>query len=844
MILLPPEISCFLTRTDTPKKAIESCYSATRFTLLLNEVTSSLPNIDIREMRLWMRAFLACVDIPSTLEGLRKAEPIINQILVSVFGSSCNCVPMEAQAVSTALFIALNKPPLLQDKRYGQTPKHAGSQLFAYHLTALNPFSPANAPVGFTYNLYRLWGLKIHLGLRKILLDPKLDDETKKGYATSARSFFQLLRNLPGVPPSVLPEQADDLFQNHLQAFVAAAADPKNKCQWSSRTTNAHRKRLELLYSNQTSAAHPYVRARGIEHIDQFTETFDGEPTGDHKKRDGFGSTVVTFPIANNSDDRFPDPEVLELLHQQSRQGVSAKFPRISRKTEHRYILSQYSLWWDAQSLQRPDLRKLYRAIDALVCETPNHLGVSVYLLLLLFTGRPLKQAIHARIGKCTDLDRRTVDPSHDHVLFIDPAKQRLFFQHRFRSSFHDGRNEIWKPTLFWIALPVPDPLTILFEQYVSWLKERELLSVDKPFFYVDYGEPRQMKPEDVRRILVRKLPHGSEDVTPARISQSFGPLFSHGFGLDEVSRRLITGRAMGRTFAPISYTRLEWQELNERYKKCCLAVHEYAKPERSSHEWWTRSAKQVSMRQSTKQPAAGSPLVMQEDEYKSLVKSLVTRVLMTSRQPHPQPIEHHNAYTGYVYLLLLRLGMRPTNKPGYLREDFQAAAEYLPIFDKNSSLHFEERLITVPRTVQYAIEQLAIGKTRLKQYLFFKHGPDKPDRIPKELFFFLEPNGNPIPFTLARFDKVIRELGVGEFVAVQRNIGRHSLRTMLWERRIPDDIIGAWLGHLQVGRGPLEIHSSTLLGPALRVISMQLEEALEIAGFKNLPYFAFEKPL
>jgi hypothetical protein len=843
MLPLPHEISYFLTQTGTPEEALKRRYSATRFTLLLNEITPSLHHIDSREVDLWLRAFLACLDTPSTLKGLRKAELIIGKILGEAFRHQ-KCAPSEAQAVYSALFSVLTSPPLAQDKRYDESPLQSESQLFTYHLAAFDPYTPLSAPANYVNRLCRLWGFRIHLGLREIVSDNGLDYETKKGYATSARFFFRLLRNLPGVPPSVLPAQADDLFQRHLDAFVAAAADPQNKCQWSSRTTKAHRKRLELLYSNQTSSAHPYVRARGIEDIDQFTETFDGEPTGDHNKRDGFGFTVVTFPIANNSDDRFPDPEVLELLHQQSRQGVCAKFPRISRKTEHRYILSQYSLWWDAQSLQRPDLRKLYRAIDALVCETPNHLGVSVYLLLLLFTGRPLKQAIHARIGKCTDLDRRTVDPSHDHVLFIDPAKQRLFFQHRFRSSFHDGRNEIWKPTWFWIALPVPDPLTVLFEQYVSWLKERELLSIDKPFFYVDYGEPRQMKPEDVRRILVRKLPHGSEDVTPARISQSFGPLFSHGFGLDEVSRRLITGRALGRTFAPISYTRLEWQELNERYKKCSLALHEYAKPERSSHEWWTRSAKQGAMKQSTKQPAAGSPLVMQEDAYKSLVKSLVTRVLLTSRQPRPQAIEHHNAYTCYAYLLLLRLGMRPTNKPGYLREDFQAAAEYLPIFDKNSGQHYEERLITVPRTVQYAIKQLAIGKTRLEQYLFFKRGPDKATRIPKELFFFLEPTGNPIPFTLAHFDEVLRELGAGEFVAVQRNIGRHSLRTMLWERSIPDDIIGAWFGHLQVGRGPLEIHSSTLLGPALRVISLQLEEALEIAGFKNLPYFAFEKPL
>lgn len=64
----------------------------------------------------------------------------------------------------------------------------------------------------------------------------------------------------------------------------------------------------------------------------------------------------------------------------------------------------------------------------------------------------------------------------------------------------------------------------------------------------------------------------------------------------------------------------------------------------------------------------------------------------------------------------------------------------------------------------------------------------------------------------------------------------------MFWERFIPDDISGGWLGHLRVGRGPLEFHSSTLLGQALLLISIQIEEALKNAGFKKLPYFGFSK--
>lgn len=345
----------------------------------------------------------------------------------------------------------------------------------------------------------------------------------------------------------------------------------------------------------------------------------------------------------------------------------------------------------------------------------------------------------------------------------------------------------------------------------------------------------------DVRSVLAKILPCGPEGITPGRISQSFVPLFSHGFGLDEISKRLISGRALGRAFAPISYTRFEWREMSERYNNCCLELHDYAKPQDSSEGWWTRTSKRPVNKPAIKWEAAGSPLVMQEGAYCALVRSLNKRIAETSRMPHPQPIDHHNAYTCYVYLLLLRLGIRPRNKPGYLRKEFQAGCGYLTVSDKNSGSHYEDRLIRLPPLVQHAVKQLVLGQERLRHYLFFMHGPNRANRIPEDLLFFLSPKGDPIPFTLARFDNFLdSRLGARVFVAVQRNVGRHSLRTMFWERSIPDDISGGWLGHLRVGRGPLEFHSSTLLGQALLLISNQVEEALRNAGFKKLTYFGF----
>jgi len=839
MLSLPEEIRYFLAETGTPETAIERRYSETRFTLLLNEIIRNIKPIDVREVKLWLRSFLACVDVPSSLVGLRKADLVIGKMLGEGFRSQ-GCAPFQAQAVYHALFTVLTTPPLKADEWFQKTPRQSESQLLTYHLAAFDPFAP-HIPSGQSpYYLYRLWGFRIHLGLRKILSDSGLNDETKKAYGTSARFFFKLLCHLPNVPFAIALPLSDALFRTHLDTFVAEAIKRKNQLGWNNQTIKVHRQRLELLYANEVNA--PHLRPTGIESLDNVTESFDGEPTSSKNSKASFGPTVVTLSTENDSDDRIPDPVFVELLHQQAHKTVSFSLPKISRKIEHRYILSQFSLWWDTPSLQRRDLIELYEAVGVLIGETPNYLGVSLYLLLLLFTGRPLRHAINARIGKSADLNARTIEASNDHVLFIDPKRGCLFFQHRMRSSFHDGATKTWRPTLFWVCIPVPDPLTYLFNQYVAWLKEHKLLRIDHPFFYFGRGEvQRQLTVRDVRSVLAKILPCGPEGITPGRISQSFVPLFSHGFGLDEISKRLISGRALGRAFAPISYTRFEWREMSERYNNCCLELHDYAKPQDSSEGWWTRTSKRPVNKPAIKWEAAGSPLVMQEGAYCALVRSLNKRIAETSRMPHPQPIDHHNAYTCYVYLLLLRLGIRPRNKPGYLRKEFQAGCGYLTVSDKNSGSHYEDRLIRLPPLVQHAVKQLVLGQERLRHYLFFMHGPNRANRIPEDLLFFLSPKGDPIPFTLARFDNFLdSRLGARVFVAVQRNVGRHSLRTMFWERSIPDDISGGWLGHLRVGRGPLEFHSSTLLGQALLLISNQVEEALRNAGFKKLTYFGF----
>jgi len=622
------DLDAFLEGSQTSTDCLEREYSSKLFRLVLHEVHRALPGRNGRQVEAWIRAFLGCLDVPSTLIGLAKAEPVLAYILEKSFEASAQEVPEVPVTICTTLFAVLNNPPLNQDRRYQQRPAQAQSQLFTFHLTAVNPFAPQKPPAHFTGDLYRLWGFQIHRGLRGILDDPALDDETKKAYATSARAFYKLLRE-PDSLSSLPSVSEDELFETHLDVFKARAEACNAQLGWSDRTIESHGMRLMALYRRRPSHPHHHGR-KGIEYLSEYVEGFDGAPPGSEEGERTAGSapTVQTL-ISTESDEAleelYPDPDFYEVIHAgSSKSSTCPRLPRLSHKTVRRYILSNFGFWWDTTALQRKDLSELYVLVEGLIHESPRQVGLALFLLLLLYTGRPLRQLLHLQISRSGNLAQRTVSPDLDRALFIDLQKARLFYQHRYRASFQATPEQPWKPSLFWVSLPMPSPLGSLFHQYVEWLKDQGLAAVGEPFFYLARGgaAPTPLTLPILRRVLKSRQRRAGSSITVANIAQSFLPLFVHAFGLDEVASRIISGRALGRTFAPVNYTRMPWQALHQRYARCCLALHRYASPAMPLPGWWT-SAVESSNGGAEAGAAAGSPLVMTEERLQALARIL-----------------------------------------------------------------------------------------------------------------------------------------------------------------------------------------------------------------------------
>jgi hypothetical protein len=831
-MMFDSDVEDYLRLTSTPKEEL-SRYEGEVLDLLMTEIKGSLPDIEPETIRTWIQALFSSIGVHPSLRGLCLSKPVLNFIRDNFFpegsvGPTRRILEQLLQQFDRNTI----KPFLPPQKVYQEE-----AQLFTFHVKSIQPASNGQPCV-----LYELWGWKLHTGLRKVM-ERSTKDQTWKSYATSARAFFT---NFPHSKSRRVPKCRDwRAFKKDLEKFKAHSIR-----NWSPARLLEHCRQLKWLFIERLLDEHPHHGKQGWAFHEQpapspLRKQKRGKTTGDDRPSENV--TIVAEENEDSSEyDEDCDPRTVDLILTDPHRKVVSRRPYLPYHVLHRYILYQFPFWWDRSSLTRGELRRLYLDIESL-SERDETAGVGLLLGMLLYTGRTLKSLLEAKVYSCSEESY----PKHADGLYIDPNREILFFkQQTLRSSYRGSAHAGWLDSTRWITIPIPVPLRTIFKGYAKWLKQNGNFTQASQHYFFQAMFKEEIQP--LKRKFLGPILHAVLNRTkipaPTRIAQAFVPLLVHGFGLDNVLARMISGRGFARHCAQIHYTRIPETDLIARYATACDSLHDYITEEMPGAGWWqssvgTSSRNHPSARTSTR--GFGSPLVLEPHTFRRAVERLRKVIALSGRHSSSgNPVVNHNAYTCYVYLILLLLGVRPRNHPKLKRATFTTSPKkssmYLIVSDKQSALYFEQRVLEMPAVLSQALWCMASGSERVLSYVHQQIDPQS--TLPKDLLFFLEHDQKPKAFSLKHFTDLLKSWNIEVLPDAPRNIGRHWIRTNLRLEKFLDDAIDIHLGHQRAGRGAIEAHATTMLGPVLSILKLRMEKMLRDFGFTTLRYFPFCK--
>lgn len=831
-MMLDSDVERYLRLTSTPKEEL-SRYEGEVLDLLVREIGGSLPDIEPETIRKWIQALFSSIGVHPSLRGLRLSKPVFRFIRNKFF-------PKGSIGPARRIFKQLLKEfdrkaiePFLPPQKVYQEE----AQLFTFHVKSILPGSDGKPCL-----LYELWGFKLHAGLRKVM-ECSSKDQTWKSYATSARAFF---KHFPHGQLRHLPRCRDWIqFKKHLRAF-----ENNSIREWSPDRLQDHRKQLKWLFNTRFVAEHHHhgIGKQGWAFHEKPERIFLGKQKRVKTTWDSGPSEGVTIVAEENEDaaeyDEDCDPRTLDLILTDPQKEVVSRRPHLPYHVIHRYILHVFPLWWDRSGMTRGELRHLYADIGQFV-ESGGTAGVGLLLGMLLYTGRPLKSLLEAKVWSCSEESY----PKQADGLYIDPDRELLFFkQQTLRSSYKGNPHDGWLDSTRWITIPIPVPLRTIFKDYAEWLKQNGILTqASQPYFFqaMFKEEIQPLKRKFLGPILHAVL-NRTKLPAPTRIAQAFVPLLVHGFGLDNVLARMISGRGFARHCAQIHYTRIPETDLIARYATACDSLHDYITEEMLGAGWWQSSVGTSSINHPPAHISTrgfGSPLVLELHTFRRAAERLRKVIKLSGRHSSSgNPVVNHNAYTCYVYLMLLLLGVRPRNHPKLQRATFTTSPTtspmYLIVSDKQSALYFEQRVLEMPAVLSEALCCVASGSERVLSYVHQQIDPQS--TLPKDLLFFLEHDQKPKAFSLKHFTALLKSWNIEVLPDAPRNIGRHWIRTNLRLEEFLDDAIDVHMGHQRAGRGAIEAHATTMLGPVLSILKLRMEKMLRDFGFTTLRYFPF----
>lgn len=790
---------------------------------LLPGLHQRLPDLPSELIAEYVGTFLAMLEVPADLTGAWQAVPVLRVLIRELLQPHPPHPPTVPEPVLEALAAELRAHP--EFVRFQRMPDGRTSWALALNVSAWEA-SRARGPA--PGRLYELWGPSLHLGLRaqkRLQAYTRFEDQTFEDYLESVRLFFRTFPYESLEPTAV---RTDATWAYHLDLFREGYLRSDAVPRPSQRMAEIHVRRLRAIRAGKPIRAHPHASPTERHEV----ELIDDAPVSTTDEPLRIVSVAVDSADASLDDD--PEPLIDEWIEPPG-EAILRTPPRLVPRLAHRFLMTNFPLWFGATSLPLGRLGKLYQAADRLFNAGDVYAtGAALFLLLLLLTGRTPDELARTVVEKYDPQPGRRLPRG---FLYFEPFPA-CFFGHahelKSRPSLRPT-STFWLPATAWIAFPLPPFLTELMSEYVRQ-RFREL--GDLPFLFPFLVAPEGLDLRALRTVLAAAGLRLETLPAPHHSARAFTGLLEHGFGLDRVTAALVSGRGSLRSHVQTHYTRIPLAELFNRYARATVALHEWIRGSLPATGWWATPVPPYGPPAWAFEHAVGSPLVPAREALAAVVGALIAQIRRTRLCLDRQTlVAHHNAFTAYAYLALLCLGLRPRQDPQLKRRAFLADIHWLPVSDKQSRQYIESRLTPLPKVARLIVTELARGVDRLRRRLVQLVGPRAAETVPPALLFFLDATGQPRPFDLRGFRLTLADAGVKLDPNDPLNFARHLHRSDFTQAGCHDDLTDALLGHQRAGREPLALHAVTLYGSALALLEHFLDRLLADLGFLPVPY-------
>jgi hypothetical protein len=670
--------------------------------------------------------------------------------------------------------------------------------------------------------LYLAYGFFFHKKLRQKLRGysnigtlRKVEEVARQPFEFASTAKRQL-KDLPVAYSSALKE---DWLLNYRQSG-------RNRERLASVMEEDRRKFFEWFLSDREGHSHAFKIRRLLR---------GGEEPDDTEAPDGDTETRSTKPKAvrqvENDEQRDFEPPV-DVFNQPDVPDDFKKnrFRSWQAERPHNRFVPQP---WELKPLQLNHYAIIYDELEKITVTSPPVLRASTLFYRIL---------IHTGINPGDLLDLEFAGPeSSPKTLDLSLIGDRYYILNPAVVALKGMPSEFCFPVSEKVHIPLPPEISKYLPNvppgggYVFSYRDpetpeiRRLTKDDIIGFWI---EPPIESDRKKRR--KRKYKHGI-CVTPANVAYSFYSLYKGLFRLDPIIACHISGIDHRLLYGPqlhyihVPHERLE-KEYLETFYKVDRTIRAHHSTDRSKKSAAKVSAKSSAVVPRTDLPGYGSSAVPFLAHVKAWVAALDKAVV-----EERTIFKRHNLYMSYVYLAVQFATMlRPHVDPKLFWYHYNSHTGTLTIADKDSRLHYEERVLRLPGRVRQLLDNLRNGqsdfhKKRHVRCLSRQHS------LSEKIFFTVKENGSLARFEFDNVVKTFKTLNID--LNVPSNMGRHFTRTWLHQNHVSDSMASVWAGHTRKGREAASVVSNVTLSDVVEAVFPALNAMLDELGFRVLEY-------
>lgn len=542
---------------------------------------------------------------------------------------------------------------------------------------------------------------------------------------------------------------------------------------------------------------------------------------------------------AESKEGAYPteDAEIVEPTEEESNEDITKKMFLSQIRP------SQFPCFYERQSVplnvysalfcefMTPFYGPVERSLDKMDC---TDLAINAFFLILSFFGFDPKQI--------EDIQISSFPKDEEEKLFYDIERSILFYtinQDRLANLFveEDKDSSLYRPSGNIVAVPVNGILKAVLDVFIkkgkpSGAKEGELL-----FQYISNRRKVRLSHEAFESLLKKAGEKHYFTVSSRSFRRSFQSNAINRYGMDPLVASYIAGREFRELRAQMFYSYVDSERIyNDAatfQKKFFEDILLNAKDGRIKQDFINYPGLHNNNIVTCQ---VGSRFVPNLERLKVMI-SEIQKTLESGERINP--IEFYNTYTFYsTLLLMLTCGMRPIEIERLMETGIDRERRFLSVAGKNNRLYDESRLVPVlPIAIECLTESIKAKKDLYDWLIFQKgHSPEEIESQPaySSLFFLAGGNGLPIPASSTNTREFLN--GSGLF-PLKLNSPRHMVRTYLFEKRVPHELIDAFMGHQTKGKEFLSFYSLKHLTDIRQTILPLLQEMGNELNLKVIPY-------